>query len=192
MKSNKFMVGFVLPSCFGGDPEASIYLTLNRDAGLWCDSASLPGTTQHTAKIRRYGYGNDEQVPISASFEDIQLRFLSDGQGLYWNMFHRWLNKTVNKDSSRGMWIADGATPSEVSSGSNLDPYETAYQSTYSTDFEITVYDDTGSEIRNVVLNQAYPTAVSDIKLDWGDNGDVARFMVNVTYQDWHEVRTNV
>lgn len=191
MKTNQFSVNLALPRAFDGDPELSAYMAITRDLEFWCDAADLPGTTQQTIPVRRYGYGTTESVPIVPSFEDVPLRFIADGQGLYWNMFHRWLNKTVNKDSSRGLF--DGNVPTEISGGADLtlSPYETAYQTTYIATVLVTVFDPAGNPIRRVVLNQAYPSAVSAIKLDWGDGGDIARFMVNMAIQDWNEARVS-
>jgi hypothetical protein len=186
IKTNKFNVSFALPPCFTGDSDYARYRSLAQDSELWCDSASIPGIVLQTLKFRRYGYGSMDTAPVSTQFNDVQLRFVADGNADNWNMFHKWINKTINSDSSGGMW--NGTTESVNSQ--QLYPYETAYQTDVETSVIVAWFNDTGEQVRSIVLNQAIPTAISDIKLDWGDNGDVARFVVNFSIQDWNDVPT--
>lgn len=183
IKTNKFRISFVLPPAFDGDPYLAYYMALCQDVGLWCDAASIPGIVQQTLKFRRYGYGSLDTAPVSVNFNDVQLRFISDGQGDMWRMFQKWENKIINSNSLKGMF-ADGT---EVSGpgAPNLSPYEVGWQQDYETGIVVSWFDDTGEEVKTIYLNQAFPTAISEIKLDWGDNGDVARFMVNFSIQDW-------
>ncbi len=185
LKTNKFNVTFQLPPCFTGDPDIATYRSLCQDNELWCDSAIIPGVTFQTLKFRRYGYGSLDTVPVGVQFPDIQLRFIADGFADNWRLFHTWLNKSVNTDSSKGMWN----NTTETSAGKALAPYETAWQGNIETGLVVTVFNDVGAPVKTIYCNQAIPTAVSDIKLDWGDNGDVARFMVNFAMQDWYATK---
>jgi hypothetical protein len=181
LKTNKFEVTFTLPPIFDGDENRSLYMAVTQDQGLWCDAAVIPGLVEQNIKFRRYGYGPLDTAPLSVNFEDIQLRFIADGQGANWRLFHEWRNKIINTNSLKGMW----APGTEQSGGEELYPYETAWQEEYQTSLFVQWYAENGDEIKLIHVNQGYPTAVSPIQLDWGDNGDVARFMVNFSIQDW-------
>lgn len=184
MRTNKFRFWFTLPTCFQGDPNLATYQQLTRDAELWADQAQWPGTTQQTMKFRRYGYGPLDTAVIAPLFEDVPIRFIADGTGLYWALFNEWMSKAVPK-SGQGPMNADQV---EVSNTQPLSPYETGWQYSYETTMNVSGYNDAGDEVMRAVINQGYPTAVSEIKFDWGDGGDAARFMVNMNMQDWYIV----
>jgi len=182
LKTNKFAVSFTLPPVFDDDANRTLYLSLCQDAELWCDAASIPGLVQQNLKFRRYGYGSLDTAPLSVNFDDIQLRFIVDGQGDNWRLFQKWHNKIINTNSLKGLW--SGGT--EISGGAfDLFPYEVGWQSDYETGILVTWFTENGDEAKTIYLNQAFPTAISEVKLDWGDGGDVARFIVNFSIQDW-------
>lgn len=180
LRTNKFECTFVLPPCFQGDPDLARYNALCRDSGLFCDGASIPGLFLQTLKFRRYGFGTLDTAPIVPVFNDVQLRFIVDASGDNWKMFHKWVNKVSNSDTSQGIF---GVT--EQDSGNQMYPYELGYQVDYVTGMIVSVYNDVGDRVKDIYLNQAFPSAISDVKLDWGDGGDVARFIVNFSIQDW-------
>jgi hypothetical protein len=182
VKTNKFRFWFTLPTCFQGDPNLANYQSLVRDVEMWADSAQLPGTTQQTMKFRRYGYGPLDTSVVGAIFEDMPVRFISDAQGGFWTLMHEWMSKTLPKLGANSTM----STAEETSNNSFLDAYETAWQSAVQTTVFVSVYNDAGTEVQRATMGQAYPTAVSEVKLDWGDQGDVARFVVNFTFQDWY------
>ena len=187
MKPNKFQVRFTLPSAFGrAEPGFSVYQAMTRDMEFWCDQTSLPGVVLQTAQVRRYGYGPIEKVPVAPVINDIQLRIIVDGAGANWEVFRRWINKVNNFDSQSGINPAPGVARSEQTNGADLGLYEVSYQSDYSTQFVISTFNEIGGEQKRVVLTNTFPTAVSDIRLDWGDNNNLARFSVNLAVQDWY------
>lgn len=182
LKTNKFMVTFVLPPCFNGSPFLSYYQSLSLDSGLWCDSASIPGVVLQTLKFRRYGIGPLDSAVVAANFNDVQLRFIADSNGDNWRMFAAWIDKSLNFNDSGGMWNENAG----ISNNQPMAAYETGFQVDFQTTLFVSVYNDVGNEVKTIALNQANPTAISDIKLDWGDGGDAARFMVNFSIQDWY------
>lgn len=181
IKTNKFEVSMNLPEVFDGDEKYAFYSGLIQGQIMYCDRASIPGLFLQTMKFRRYGYGVLETKPITPTFNDVQLSFISDSGGDNWRFFHKWINKISNSDTSSGIW--NGTT--ERSTNRPLFPYELGWYDEFVTPIAVSWYNEAGLEVKRIVLNNAYPTAISDIKLDWGDGGDVARFIVNFAILDW-------
>jgi hypothetical protein len=158
--------------------------------GLWIDGSVLPSVIHNTQEIRRYGYGATEKRPIVSSFQDVQLRVMSDATGMAWELFRRWMQKVNNFDSRLGMSRIDGQTTSENAGGIPMQAYESSYPSDYTTPVVISVYTPDGNELKRVILTEAYPSALSDIELAWDNNDQIARFTVNMAIQDWYVERT--
>lgn len=182
IKTSKFEVGMNLPPCWDSDPNLAYYNSLIRDVGLRCDRAAIPGIVHQTFKYRRYGYGTTETVPLVPNFDDAQLSFISDAEGDFWRLFQKWMNKISNSDTGSGIW--NGSTERVMSR--SLYPYDLSYKSDYATQIVVTWYSDDGIPVKNIVLNEAFPTAISEIKLDWADGQNIARFIVNFSAQDFY------
>jgi hypothetical protein len=182
IKTSKFKLFFTLPPCFDGDPEQSYFKGLVRDMELRVCQAEIPGITHNTVNVNRYGYGSADKQPIVPNFGDVQISIIADAAGDFWRFFHKWMNKVINSDVSSGEFY--GRTETNV--GKDLLPYEIGYKDDYARQVGISWYSDDGTEAQQVVLNEAFPTAVSEVKLDWGDQGEVVRFMVNFACQDFY------
>jgi hypothetical protein len=182
IKTSKFKVFFSLPPCFTGDPEQGLFTSLVRDMELRIDKASIPGITHQMTSVRRYGYGAVDKISLVPNFDDIQISIIADANGDLWRFYQKWLNKTINADISTGN-IFD---TTELNRGNPTAPYEVSYKDDFAVPIAISWYSDDGNEAQQIVLNEAFPSAVSEVKMDWGDQGEVARFMVNLSYNDYY------
>lgn len=182
LKTTQTEVTFILPPAFDSDPDAGFSNLLAQEQSMWADATAIPGVTLQSMKFRRYGYGMFDSAVFTPNFSDVQVRFIADASLDNWRLFWSWINKTVNLDSSGGMPF----TGNTVVASYPLAPYETAYQDDVSSTLFITTYAATGDEAMTVILNNATPTAISEIKTDWGDTADVARFIVNFNIQDFN------
>jgi hypothetical protein len=169
IKPSRFFVTLNLPPVWSDDPEVQYYASLCRDLGLRADRASIPGLAVRTLPVRRYGYGTIDTQPLTPVFDDVQVSFISDAWGDSWMLFNKWIRKITNSDTPR----------------SPEDAYELAYKDEYANQVQIQWYSEIGEMAKTIVLNQAYPTGLSEIKLDWGDDQTIARFVVNFSVQDF-------
>jgi hypothetical protein len=187
IKPNKYQATFNLPPAFRQtEADYADYISMVRDIGVWCDATSLPGIIMQPSLIRRYGYGPVEKRPIVPIFNDVQLRVICDAEMMTWELFRRWMSKTTNTDTRGGFYRQEGLGTTEQASGVMMQAFETSYPADYTTRVVISMYDDFGSEVTRVILNECYPSAISDIQLGWDNNNNLARFTVNLSLQDWN------
>jgi hypothetical protein len=57
---------------------------------------------------------------------------------------------------------------------------------------QLLVYDQTGSAIQKFNLIEAFPTALKEVPLAWGDNGNMVKINVAISYTYYTMAATNV
>jgi len=179
MRNNKFLVRMPYP--VGFESVAALKET-TRYMELWCDSAALPGITVSTADVKRYGYGPVEKYGVTSTFNNVTLTFMSDNKAAVHSFFYNWTKLIANHDVRNG----DFSNPSGVPGTTVARPYEISYKSEYTSNIEVTVYDETSAEIMVLTLRDAFPTAVGDVQLNWNDTNDFARIPVSFAYTDFY------
>ena len=182
MRNNKFLVRIPYPIGMINKSELS---NTSRYLELWCESTNIPGVSLSTNEIRRYGYGNIEKKPYVAINNDVNFSFISDGASAIWTFFQQWIRMIVNYDMRYGI---NAQKNNGVLAGQK--PFELGYKYEYVSDIEIIVFNETGKEILNVILREAYPTFVGDVQLNWGDTNNIARIPVTMTVYDWYNSST--
>lgn len=170
---------------------------------LYCEQAALPGVALMTGEYRRYGYGVAQKKPFVPQFGDLNLMFRCDATGSsvpggiesgsrgdqpgkVHAFLTSWLRMAVcfEQRGDLGMRAATGSVPSQR-------PYEVAYQEDYVQDVFITAYAQNGKPTVSIVLEEAYPTYVGEIPLNWGATGSYARLPVVLSYTSWYSRRPN-
>jgi hypothetical protein len=185
-KSNGAQFGFIRPAYFmaniaripgfmsasGQDPSFLIYL---------CSGANLPGITLATSDERRWGYGPSQKIPYDVLHPDVTLTFYCDGNGQSVAMFDQWLRSTVT--------FYD---PAQTYQGASYG--EVQYPSNYMTNLELYAYNEAPgtnpTEILRYTLYDAFPISMSDVQMDWGNDGAIASFSVTFAYR-YHTLQKN-
>lgn len=134
------------------------------------ESVSIPGVTVDTADTRRWGIGPREKFGTNVNFSDIGISFL-DEDG---NNIHKYLYKWVNS-------IFRFASTNENASPT----YYTEYKSSYATTITINVYNKTNDITESIELQEAFPTALSDVSLGWADNNQLFKVKASFAYSRW-------
>lgn len=161
LRPNRFKVRFYPPTG----------LNLGSPAGLefWGETSEIPLLQLGTHQMQRHGYGSPHKRPNMATYQEWQVVFRVDSEGQVWQYFHNWMEQIVNNDINRA--------------GPGL--YEIAYRDTYLADLECTVYDTFDNKAIDVTMIEAFPMALSPIKLDWADNNSYMRASVVFSFTDW-------
>jgi hypothetical protein len=186
-KSNGARFGFLRPAYFmanvaripgflsnrGWDPRFLIYL---------CSAANLPGIAIATSDERRFGYGPTQKIPYDVLHPDVTLTFYCDGDGESVALFDEWLRSVVTYYD-----------PSKTFKGASYG--EIQYPTNYMTNLELYAYNespgvDNPTEILRYTLVDAFPINMSDVQMDWSNDGAVASFQVTFAYR-YHTLQKN-
>ena len=154
---NRFMIEF---------PAVKQYLPAEqtRDFDLFCESTSLPGrqtltldytSTRHTHK-KPNGYQNED---ITFVFNVTNDYFIRD-------IFNRWTNEVVNRET-----------------------YEVGFKNDYVTPIIIHQLDEQDNEVYTSVLRDAYPVSVQNIDLNQTTADSIQKLSVTMTYFDFIEFK---
>jgi len=177
-KSNLFKVFFFPPPVMRR--IAGVALNNNpNELTLYCESTSLPGLSLATTEVRRYGYGPVERKPYTPIFNDIQLSFIADGKGEVQRFFTTWMHNIVN-------FTGAGRGPAGVRNSGEQPPYIANYKFDYCCQMLIRVYNNKGEAVYEYTLNQAYPTLMGEIGLNWADTDQLVRLPITFTFLDWN------
>jgi hypothetical protein len=149
---------------------------------FYATATNLPGVKIQTQDVRRYGYGANEEKPVVPIFDGIDLVFFGDQQGGVLNYFQQWINYIVFFDSSHGF---------TSTSASGSQPYELQYKQNYATGATIELISPAGTIETTVTFNQAFPTFIKDVQLDWEDNKSVMKIPIHFSFYDYFQVSGN-
>ena len=180
------------------NPPALVGAFNTRDLTLRCEAAALPGIDLTDASQGpRYGYGPAEFIPSNIAIRPITLTFVLDegvsvgadnkGGSDVQAYFMTWLNSIVNFHNPGGTAPSVGNKPSTTVThkGTNYQAYEVGYRDDYATSVDITVLNAVGEKTTTVKLYQAFPINVSPVELSWGENDQIARIQVTMTYRSF-------
>lgn len=179
MRDNLFETAIDLPQFLSGstntsDTNTKLGVTESQTLRLYAESVNLPGVNIGTGETRRYGFGPNVRYAKDVSFNDVAVSFIGDGAGVILKVFSNWMNGIVKFDQ----------TISPASGEST--PFFFRYKKDYvAPQFAITVFNERRDEVAVYNLEDAFPTSISDINLNWGSTNQLARFTVNFTYTRW-------
>lgn len=132
------------------------------------DQVRAPGLSLMTTDINRYGLGATQKMPINSQFQEISFSMMLDEYGEIWQYWYQWL-RAIND-----------ATGTE----NQLPTYKVEYKDQYSTVMQIVMYDHYGNAINKINLFEAFPTAIREIPLAWGDN-QIVKLNISVAYTNF-------
>lgn len=167
-RPNHFYVTIPNPPMLQGDigPILLPFLT---------ESANIPGVSLATSDVRRYGYGPTEKKPYAPIFVDQQMTFFGDASGVVHKFFYKWINGIVKSDEF----------PLGTPGYNGVRPFEVEYKRQYAVDITITAINEVDRKIMEVKLFDAFPIAMGDINLNWGQNDGYVGIPITFSYYKW-------
>lgn len=151
-----------------GTPTAIYKIAENMEFRI--DQVRAPGISLMTTDINRYGIGPTQKLPISAQFQEINISMLGDHYCEFWQYWYQW---------TRAIFQFNG------SAVGNMAPNYTAeYKEEYSSTITIFIYDHYGNIIQKINLFEAFPTAIREFPLSWGDAG-LMKINVQIAYTEY-------
>lgn len=126
---------------------------------LRCETAELPGRSLMTHDQKIYGY--TEKYPYLSSYNDLNLTFIVGEELQEKLFFDDWLNYIQSRSS-----------------------FNFKYKNDYSTDIEITQFNQVNGPQYTTKLIRAYPIAVNQLDLDWSSD-NYHKLTVVFAYDYW-------
>jgi hypothetical protein len=168
MRNNKFRARIAYPAGLTDSASTNVI----RNIEFYCEHVRLPGVAIKTHNVARYGYGPTEQRPGMAQFVDVNMTFLSDGDGENIAFFRRWMNVIHPFDFRNGM---------------QGNVYTTKYRAQYATQVWLDSFNEQTLLTSSIVLREAFPVSLDNIDMNWMDTNNLQKFTVVMAYNDWFE-----
>jgi hypothetical protein len=131
---------------------------------MLCSNVSAPGLALMTNDIRYFGEITER--PYGISYPPITLTFYLDNDVAPKRYFEEWLGMVFNRDTR-----------------------ELNYYDQYTRDAEIIIYNKEESEVERIKLYECYPKSISDINLDYSQQG-VSLLTIQLIYKWWSSTTT--
>jgi hypothetical protein len=146
------------------------------------DQIRAPGISLISADVQRYGLGTTQKMPYNSQFNEIVISMTSDRYGDIWQFWYNWV---------RGIHEFTGTTSSLIGIGTSLPSYTVEYKDNYSTTMELVIYDTYGVPSIKIDLFEAFPTAIREIPMSWGDQGNLMHINIGLSFTDFTIVGAN-
>lgn len=133
------------------------------------DQVRAPGISLITSDVSRYGVGPTQKQPTSAQFSEVNISVLGDHYCEFWQFWYQWTRHVFDYNSE-----TNSSQPS----------YTSNYKEDYSSTIMIWISDHYGNIIQKINLFQAFPTAVREVPLAWGDP-NLMKINVSIAYTEY-------
>jgi hypothetical protein len=186
LKTNLFEVYVQPPNVlFGGalnsDGDVLQMNDLSNLQTFRIDQVRVPGISLASADVSRYGAGPTQKQPFSAQFNETSFSVLCDNQAVVWQYWYNWV---------RAVYEFNGTEDSGFGEINRFATHLSEYKSDYATTMQIVMYDQEGNTVQRINLYEAFPTAIRDIPLAWGDDGNMIKIDVNIAFTDFSIVNS--
>lgn len=166
-RPNRFSIFLTLP-------QAIITTTTNSSSqrlAYRCESGELPGRTIAAADQKIYG--PVQRHPFLSTYNDVTYTFICSGDMNEKKIFDAWMdiiNPSVDMNvgnTSRSKW-------------------DFAYRKEYTTDILVNQYTTQDDIAYTAKLVEAFPIAVNQLDLDWGQMNSYHKLSVTFAYTSWY------
>ena len=164
-RNNAFIVSITPPLAMASD--------FDRDLRFFCKSVDLPSMNITTTDHNPQGFGMTERRPTGFSKSALPATFMMDSGFKVKRFFHRWIQETVNYDTSAGI----------LSEVNGQLPYEIAYKNDYVGTMEISCFSQNNPDrYYTYILSDVHPIDVGEIGLSWESNDEIMTLPVSFSY----------
>ena len=176
-RNNKFRLVVTPPQILTGiapnrrDASLQQMISHSKYLEFFCYSTSIPGVSLNTHSYQRYTYGPVEKRPVNVMFRDITLSLYYDNQRRTYDFFKLWIESIFTHDARNSiddLFIVD-------------------YKENYASTLELFVYNDSGILIGKYVMTEAFPIAIGDMPVNWGDTNNLLKIPVTFTFYTMYD-----
>jgi hypothetical protein len=179
LAENRFDVSFISP----GSVQAALpnWGSIDRLALLRAQQVLMPGVALTSQSVNPYGVGISRKQPTNVEFTSNSITFLDDKNNTLYKYFYVWMNSIFDYTGVVDSGLVNTRPSYRVGykkddNGSNLNV----------TNIFVRVYDYTGNIVTVAVMENAFPTSVNDVSLDWSKNNSHFKVTVGFTFDRWY------
>ena len=140
------------------------------------DQIRAPGISLASADVSRYGVGPTQKQPFNAQYSEISFSVLCDEKAKIWQYWYNWLVAIFGFNGTEGALFAQAQ---------QFPSYLSEYKENYSTIVQIVMYDQYKNLVQRINLYEAFPTALREVPLAWGQTGEMIKINVNMSYTEY-------
>jgi|LakMenE01Jun11ns_1017448.scaffolds.fasta_scaffold9957288_2 hypothetical protein len=133
------------------------------------DQVRAPGISLISSDINHYGIGPTQKKPTNAQYQETNISMIGDHFCEFWQYWYQW---------TRSIFQYSGTSTGQAPT------YTAEYKDQYSSTIVIVIYDHYGNSIQKINLFEAFPSALREIPLSWGD-GNLMRINVSLAYTEY-------
>lgn len=140
------------------------------------DQVRAPGVSLFTADVQRYGIGPTQKQTISSQFQEVNISMLGDHYCEFWQFWYNW---------TRAIFQFNGTSSGQAPN------YTAEYKDQYSSTIVILIHDHYGNNIQKINLFEAFPTAIREFPLSWGDS-NLLKINVSISFTEYTIENTGI
>jgi hypothetical protein len=148
--------------------DTSIY-KIAENMSFRIDQVRAPGVSLFTADVQRYGIGPTQKQTINSQFQEVNISMLGDHYCEFWQFWYNW---------TRAIFQFNGTSAGQAPN------YTAEYKDQYSSTIVIFIHDHYGNNIQKINLFEAFPTAIREFPLSWGDP-NLLKINVSIAYTEY-------
>lgn len=133
------------------------------------DQVRAPGISLMNLDVNHYGVGPTQKKPVNAQYQETSISMIGDHYCEFWQFWYQWTRSIFQYSGT-----SSGQSPT----------YTADYKDQYSSTIVIMTYDHYGNIIQKINLYEAFPSAIREIPLSWGD-GNLLRINVQLAYTEY-------
>ena len=183
LQTNKYLVKFTTPKILENySIDNKPVLDIERIMQIRAESVKIPGVALLMGDVNRYGIGPVQKMPYNASFTSNSITFIADRRGTIYKYFYTWINSIFEFAGASGAIVAGKPIISRNAS------YQTEYKDNYTTDIHVCVFDNSGNQIKEIVMIRAFAESLNEVPLSWNQNNDLMKVTVTFSFRDWQMI----
>lgn len=153
----------------GNQGSPSSFKKITENMSFRIDQVRAPGISIMNLDVNHYGIGPTQKKPVNAQFQEISISMIGDHYCEFWQYWYQW---------TRSVFQYTGTSAGQAPT------YTAEYKENFSSTIVIMFYDHYGNIIQKLNLFEAFPTAIRELPLSWGDP-NLMRINVQLAYTEY-------
>jgi hypothetical protein len=179
LPDNRFVVSFTSPGALRS--SLSNVSQVDKLIQVRAEQVNVPGVALSTQDIHPYGMGIKRKHATNVDFTQNSITFLDDKNNTLYKYFYIWMNSIFDFTGVVNNGQINSVPSYRVDYKKNSDGTNNTV-----TNIFVNIYDYTNGLVTSAVMENAFPTSVNDISLDWNRNNNHFKLVVGFSFDRWY------